>query len=122
MDSGNNFLKKTKQEFLHLDYFYINLSVNYEIMVGKRKNKTFDYKPRYYQGERNPFKISHKFDDSRSTVDEAKGLKAKFVHAIQDFKQNRDSRANRLVLIFATILALIFLYVIDFDLSIFKNN
>jgi hypothetical protein len=92
------------------------------MMLGKRKNKTFDYKPRYYQGEGQPFKITHKFDEARSTVDEARGLKAKFTQAMQDFKQNQDSRANRWVLTIVIILLLIFLYIIDFDLSIFKNN
>lgn len=98
------------------------MSVNYNMMLGKRKNKTFDYKPRYYQGEGNPFKMAHKFDDARSTVDEARGLKAKFTKAMQDFKQNQDSRANRWVIIIAVIFILLFLFIIDFDLSIFKNN
>ena len=36
--------------------------------VIKRKNKKFDYKPRYYKGDGNPYEIKHKFDDQRVTV------------------------------------------------------
>ena len=28
----------------------------------KRTNNKFDYQPRYYKGEGNPFKIEHKLD------------------------------------------------------------
>jgi len=33
-----------------------------------RKNKKFNYEPRYYKGESSPFEIKHKFDDQRVTV------------------------------------------------------
>jgi len=91
-------------------------------MLGRRKNKTFDYKPRYYQGDGNPHKIMHKFDEFRSTVETPRGLKAKFIQAMLDFKQNQDSRANRWVFYIVILLILIFLFTIDFDLSIFKNT
>lgn len=91
-------------------------------MLGRRKNKSFEYTPRYYKGEGQPFKMEHKFDQYRSTVNEGSGLKAKFMQAMMDFKQNQDSRANRWVLVIVMVLLLLFLYIIDFDLSIFKNN
>lgn len=91
-------------------------------MLMKRKNKTFDYTPRYYKTENQPFKIKHKFDEHRVTVGDAKGLKAKFTQAISDFKHNQDARANRWVLIIVIVLVLLFLMIIDFDLSIFKKS
>ena len=41
----------------------------------KRTNKKFDYQPRYYKGEGNPFKIEHKLDKFRTTTGKNKGLK-----------------------------------------------
>ena len=91
-------------------------------ILKTRKNKKFDYTPRYFddKGEGNPFQIEHKFDKFRTTVGENKGLKGKFVHAWNDLREssNRDS-SRRLLIIFA-ILILIFLFIIDFDLSIFS--
>ena len=52
----------------------------------KRANKKFDYKPRYYEGEGNPFKIEHKLDQFRKTAGKNKGIKSKFNDAISDIK------------------------------------
>ena len=41
----------------------------------KRTHKKFEYKPRYYKGEGNPFKIEHKLDQFRSTTGKNKNLK-----------------------------------------------
>lgn len=87
----------------------------------KRTHKQFDYKPRYYQGEGNPYKIEHKLDKFRKTVGKNRGLKGKFNDAIEDLK-NSDKSVNKTLLIIISILVLIFLYIIDFDLSIFKSN
>ncbi|GGW31098.1 hypothetical protein [Arenibacter certesii] len=89
-----------------------------------RKNKKFSYTPRYYddKGEGNPFKIEHKLDKFRPTMDGRSGLKGKFSRAIEDLKRsgNRD-QTIRLVVIIA-LLVFIFLYIIDFDLSIFTSK
>ncbi|GGG57787.1 riboflavin synthase subunit beta [Bizionia arctica] len=84
-----------------------------------RKNKTYSYTPRHYQGEGNPYEIKHKFDDFRTTVGSNKGLKRKLVSALNDYKNNQDQKANKRVLIILAILILIFLIFIEFDLSIF---
>lgn len=86
-----------------------------------RKNKKFSYEPRYFddKGEGNPFEIKHKFDDYRKTVGNNNGIKTKFSDAFDDFKNNPNREANRRILIIVGILILIFLFVIDFDLSIF---
>ncbi|MCG1036913.1 riboflavin synthase subunit beta [Polaribacter sargassicola] len=87
----------------------------------KRTNKKFDYQPRYYKGDGNPYKIEHKLDQFRKTAGKNRGLKNKFNDAIEDLK-NSDKTVNKNLLIIIAILILIFLYIIDFDLSIFKRN
>ena len=87
----------------------------------KRTHKKFEYKPRYYKGEGNPFKIEHKLDQFRSTTGKNKNLKTKFSDAFDDLK-NSDKSVNKTLFIIIAILVFIFLYIIDFDLSIFKGN
>ena len=87
----------------------------------KRTHNKFDYKPRYYKGEGNPFKIEHKLDQFRKTAGKNKGIKANFNDAINDLK-NSDKSVNKTLLIIVAILVFIFLYIIDIDLSIFKIN
>ncbi len=85
------------------------------------KNKKFSYTPRYYddKGEGSPFEIKHKFDEFRNTVGGSKDLKSKFNAAINDYKYNQDEAANKRVFIIITVLVIIFLFIIGFDLSIF---
>ena len=87
-----------------------------------RKNKRFSYTPKYYSGKGNPYEMKHKFDDYRQTVGNNSGLKRKLVNAFEDYKYNPNQDANRRVLIIIAVLLLIFLFVIDFDLSIFLKK
>lgn len=91
-------------------------------VLGKRKNKKFSYQPRFYddKGEGNPFEIKHKFDEFRVTVGSDRGLKTKLIKALNDYKHNENKEANRRILIIVGVLLLLFLIIIDFDLSIFK--
>jgi len=82
-----------------------------------RKNKKFNYEPRYYKGDSNPFEIKHKFDDQRVTIQKT-NLKGKFKNAINDVK-NSDRQTNSRIGIILLILVFIVLWFIDFDLSIF---
>ena len=91
-------------------------------LLSTRKNKKFEYTPRYYKGEGNPYEMKHKFDDFRSTVGANKGLKSKINNAIDDYKHNPDQTANKRVLIIMAVLLLIFLIIIEFDLSIFFSK
>ncbi|MDK2771484.1 riboflavin synthase subunit beta [Flavobacterium haoranii] len=93
-------------------------------LLAKRKNKKFSYQPRYYEqdGEGSPFEIKQKFDDYRVTIGSNKGLKTKFIKALNDYKYNKNKEANNRILIIIGILLLIFLFIIDFDLSIFKRK
>ena len=87
----------------------------------RRTNKKFEYQPRYYKGEGSPFKIEHKLDQFRTTAGKNKGIKGRFGDAVSDLK-NSDKSVNKTLLIIIGILVFIFLYIIDFDLSIFKRN
>ena len=86
----------------------------------KRTNKKFDYKPRYYKGEGNPYQIEHKFDEFRSTVGKNKNLKTRFRTAYDDLKESKG--INKTILTVALVLVFMFLYIIDFDLSIFYSK
>jgi len=86
-----------------------------------RRNKKFSYVPRHFddKGEGNPFEIKHKFDEYRTTVGNH-GLKAKLNNALADLKSKNDKASSRRILIIGAVLVLIFLFIIDFDLSIFS--
>ncbi|MUU77618.1 riboflavin synthase subunit beta [Winogradskyella endarachnes] len=89
-------------------------------LMKLKKNKKYNYQPRYYKGD--GFELKHKFDDYRTTIDPAKGLKGKFNAAVNDYKHNNDKSVNRRVLIIVGILVFLFLFLIGFDLSIFLPN
>jgi hypothetical protein len=83
-----------------------------------RKNKKYNYTPRFYRGGRAPFEFKHKFDDARVTIEKT-NFKGKLVNAIEDYKANPNRIANKRVAIITLILTFIFLWIIDFDISIF---
>ncbi len=104
--------------------------------IIKRKNKKFDYQPRYYKGEGNPYAIKHKFDEFRSSTGSNTSLKGKINGAISELKGEKNvlkiddeiyelepkTNSNKVVLYIIAILVLIFLFIIDFDLSIFSQK
>ena len=87
----------------------------------KRTNKKFNYQPRYYKGEGNPFKIEHKLDKYRKTV-KKKNLKGKFNDAMDDLQSIRENGLNKTIVLITLILLFVFLFIIDFDLTIFTSN
>ncbi len=89
--------------------------------IVKRTHKKFDYKPRYYKGEGNPYEIKHKFDHFRTTTGN-KNLKDKFTNAFEELRSSESKGTNKTILITIAILVFIFLYIIDFDLSIFQQK
>jgi len=91
-------------------------------LLKLKKNKKYNYKPRHYKGDGNPYELKHKFDDFRTTVNPAKGLKGKFTTALEDTKNNSDAIVNRRIMLIVGILIFLFLLLIDFDLSIFLPN
>ena len=90
-------------------------------MLKSRKNKKYGYEPRYFNdnGEGNPYQIEHKFDKFRTTVGSKSGLKSKFTAVLAELKTSSDKRSNKIVLLIFSIFILIFLFIIEFDLSIF---
>lgn len=90
-------------------------------VLNTRKNKKYNYQPRYYKGGGSPFELKHKFDDFRVTIGDNKGLKNKLGNAVDDYKYNGDETgASRRIFYIVTALIVIFLFIIDFDLSIFS--
>jgi len=112
----------------HTAYFAILSNFGATMAMGKftrlRKNKKFSYSPRYYddKGEGNPYKIEHKLDKFRPTLDGRSGLKGKFTRAFGDLRRSGDRSQNIRLIIIIAILVLLFLYIIDFDLSIFYGQ
>ena len=90
-------------------------------LLHRRKNKKFDYEPRYYKSSDGgkPFEIKHKFDDQRTTVQQT-NLKGKFNNAVNDYRQGSDAVVKNRIYIIIAILVFLFLWLIDFDLSIFS--
>ena len=82
-----------------------------------KKNKIFNYKPRFYKGVGNPFELKHKFEDQRTTV-EKNNLKKTFKVALNDLK-SYDIKSLRIIIIVSFLLSLLFLFIIEFDLTIF---
>lgn len=88
-----------------------------------RRNKRYDYEPRYYKnGGKRPFEMGNRFDEYRTASSPARGLKNKFKHAWADYKGNPSQEVNRRVLIIVAVLIILFLFLIDFDLSIFTTT
>ena len=91
-------------------------------LMKLKKNRKYNYKPRFYKGDSSPYELKHKFDEHRTTVSPAKGIKGKWNAAINDYNQNRDDSVNKRVLIIVGVLVFLFLLIIGFDLSIFFPN
>ncbi|WP_423998713.1 riboflavin synthase subunit beta [Maribacter sp. IgM3_T14_3] len=109
----------------NMPYFSILSNFGVMGMLSKitrlRKNRSFEYNPRYYdgKGKGNPFKMEPKFDQFRSTLNTSRGLKRKINSAIEDSKRKGDRNLKIRMIIIVAVLLLIFLYIIDFDLTIF---
>ncbi len=93
--------------------------------ITKRgKNRKYDYKPRFYddKGKGNPYKMESKFDKYRSTIDTPRGIKRKLNSAMGDLKTEGDRNLKIRMIVILAVLIFIFLYIIDFDLSIFYKG
>ncbi|MDG4716294.1 riboflavin synthase subunit beta [Winogradskyella marincola] len=88
-------------------------------LMKLKKNRKYDYKPRYYKGDGNPYELKHKFDDYRKTINLPKGIKGKWNAALDEYQNQRDESVNKRVFIIAGILILLILLIFGFDLSIF---
>ncbi|RLJ64441.1 hypothetical protein CLV86_1561 [Lacinutrix venerupis] len=87
--------------------------------IKLKQNKKYNYKPRFYKGEGSPYAMKGKFDAERTTLEASGGLKSRFVKAVDEYRNSPDKAVNRRVYIIVAILVLLFLFIIDFDLTIF---
>ena len=87
-----------------------------------KKNRRYNYTPRYYSGKevRNLYDFEYKFSKYRDTYNQND-----FGQQWQDVRLKMRNHGNRGIsirlFIIILILVLAFLYVIDFDLSLFKD-
>ena len=87
-----------------------------------RKNQRYNYTPRYYKGKDtgNIYSFDSKFHKYRETTN-AIDFGAQWAEARKMSRTRGNREINFRVLIIIAILLLIFLWIIDFDLSIFSN-
>lgn len=92
--------------------------------IVKRTNKKYDYQPRYYKSDKegSPFKIEGRFDEHRKTLTYGGNLKKRFTTAWDELQENRKGGYNRTIALVFIILVFLFLWIIDFDLSIFTTS
>ena len=83
---------------------------------NSKKNKQYSYKGIF---SKKVFKIKPRFDEFRSTVGNNNGLKAKFIQAIDDSKKETNNNVKIRLVIILSVLILIFLFFINFDITIF---
>ena len=87
-----------------------------------RKNKRYNYTPRYFKGKDigNPCDFDSKFAKYRETYNSND-----FGRQWQEAREQMRHRGNRgispTLLIIILLLTFAFLYIIDFDLSLFSN-
>ncbi len=93
-------------------------------ILARRKNKKFSYTPRYYKNdsEESPYAIKQKFDAYRTTLETPKGMKGKFSKAWDEYRSNPRSDSNKRILYICIVLVVLFLFFIEFDLSIFSKK
>lgn len=87
-----------------------------------QKNKQFNYTPRYYEGKsvENPFDFDSTIRRDRELMS-YNDFRGQWREA-RDASRNRKNKSfNTRVVVIALILLLVFLYIIDFDLSIFRR-
>lgn len=88
----------------------------------RRENRRYNYTPRYYKGKESmktfDFDTStfHKFRDTPNATD----FGAHWKEARLNSRNRKNREINRRILWIVLILVLIFLWIIDFDLSIFR--
>ena len=86
-----------------------------------RKNKRFNYTPRYYEGKDlgNPYDFDSKITRDRETqtnhfTDEWRAIR-------KESRNKKNAEFNKTFWIVLAILVLLTLYFLDFDLSIFRK-
>ncbi|MGX1024134.1 hypothetical protein [Flavobacterium sp. CS20] len=88
-----------------------------------RKNERYNYTPRYYKGkdEGNIYDFDSRFAKFKNTPNQI-DFGSHWAEARRNSRTRGNRSLNKRVLLIATILILIFLWIIDFDLSIFTQQ
>lgn len=92
------------------------------LLKRTKQNKRYNYTPRYYQGKEkgNPYDFGTKIEKSRETYNTVD-----FGNHWRDARNSSRTRANRglnkTIIYIILILVFLFLWFIDFDLSIFSK-
>ncbi len=87
------------------------------------KNTRYNYTPRYYSGKKisNIYEIDSSFNKYKSTHNSI-DFGSHWADARKNSRHRGNRSINKRVIIIALILAFIFLWLIDFDLSIFSQS
>lgn len=87
-----------------------------------KKNSRYNYTPRYYKGKDggNIYAFDSKFNKFKETTN-AIDFGSQWADARQSSRHRGNREINKRVIYIIIILVLIFLWIIDFDLSIFSN-
>lgn len=97
-------------------------------MIGRsfiklNRNKRFNYTPRYYDGKeknQNPYDFDSAIRRDRETVN-YNDYRAHWDEARKGSRHRGNREVNTRLLIIIAILVLAFLFIIDFDLTLFSN-
>lgn len=86
------------------------------------KNQRYNYTPRYYKGkeEGNIYDFESKFYKYKNTTNQI-DFGAQWAEDRKNNRHRGNRSINKRVLLITGVLILIFLWIIDFDLSIFKD-
>ena len=88
----------------------------------QRTNRRFNYTPRFYKGKNDdtPYDFDSTFSKYRD-MSNSNDFGAQWQAARRDSRNRSNRGFSRLFLIVLATLVLIALYILDFDLSIFKS-
>lgn len=86
------------------------------------KNRRYNYTPRYYEGKEisNIYEFDSKFSKYRDTYN-TNDIGKKWEEARLESRTRSNRAFSPLLLIIIAVLCLTFLFIIDFDLSIFRQ-
>lgn len=89
----------------------------------QRPNTRYNYTPRYYKGksERKPYEIRPMFERDRETYNQV-DFGSQWQEARKESRTRSNRGVNKTLLIIITVLLLLFLWLIDFDFSIFAQK
>ncbi len=89
-------------------------------ILKKKTNRRYNYTPRYYKGKDigNVYELGNRIEKYRDATN-ATDFGSHWAEARKSSRTRGNREINRRVIYIAIFLILIFLYIIDFDLSIF---